>query len=70
MRMLQCVQVHTHPFTSERRAARHAHAATPQERTKMIEDLDKLRKYREYLERTVEMSEDNAYEETWELLNR
>ena len=27
----------------------------------MIEDLDKLRKYREYLERTVEMSEDNAY---------
>ena len=29
----------------------------------MIEDLDKLRKYREYLERTVEMSEDNTYEE-------
>mmetsp|Transcript_18167 Transcript_18167/g.47943 ORF Transcript_18167/g.47943 Transcript_18167/m.47943 type:complete len:381 (-) Transcript_18167:94-1236(-) len=44
--------------------------AAEQARTKMIEDLDKLRKYREYLERTVEMSEDNTYEEMWDLLNR
>jgi len=40
------------------------------ERERQILQLGKLRKYAEYLERTVESAEDETAEEIWDLLNR
>lgn len=40
------------------------------DQTALIESLRQLRKYRDYLEVTVEVAEDGTYEEIWDLLNR
>ncbi|KAJ8609619.1 hypothetical protein CTAYLR_006281 [Chrysophaeum taylorii] len=40
------------------------------EREALLAHLDKLRKYKTYLEKTVESAEDETAEEIWDLLNR
>lgn len=44
--------------------------ALEQERADRVAQLEKLCKYKEYLERTVESAEDETAEEVWDLLNR
>jgi len=40
------------------------------EKQRLIEELEALKRYQWYLDRTVDAAEDNSYEETWDLLNR
>lgn len=46
------------------------HGTAERERAALIGDLEQLKKYRVYLEGTVDHSEDESYEEIWDLLNR